>query len=48
MMDDTKAALLAEVADEARGIAQGHVGENKCDWRIYGVSSNSAYIFSVR
>lgn len=48
MMDKTKAAVLAEATDEAKGIAQGHVGENKCDSRIYGASANSAHIFSVR
>jgi hypothetical protein len=48
MMDETKAALLAEVIGEAKGIAQGRVGENKGDRRIYGTSAGSAHIFSVR
>ncbi len=46
-MDPTKVATLARSADMAEDIAHGHVGENKCDVRIYGTSGSRDFIFSV-
>lgn len=46
-MNTTKEALAAQAAEEARGIAHGHVGEKRRDCRIFGTSRRAAYI-SVR
>jgi hypothetical protein len=47
-MNPTKVAPLARALDEKNDIARGHVGENKCDFRIFGSSWRTDYIFSVR
>jgi hypothetical protein len=46
-MSTTKEALAAQEAEEAKGIAYGHVGEKRRDGRIFGTSRRAAYI-SVR
>jgi len=47
-MDTTKVAGMVSAPRKTHDVAHGHLGENKCDSRIFGSSWRGDYIFTVR
>jgi hypothetical protein len=47
-MDTTKVVMPERDGARANDFAHGHIGENRCDSRVFGSSWRGDYIFSVR